>query len=368
MDLQKAIYLNTLPTGEVERKERVVSSYAAGRKRGGLRFCMKRTGKVRIVMDYRTLTEVTTLLLDAKPIIATSRPYAEILLELERGEHLIDAVSPASNGGLTLSAEGVGVVRNGPYFDRVGGCVTPDGCIVYLKRGNGKLEKWVYDGSAFTYTTRQEYFYDEAYRYDHSLSDYTSTRRACTGSLSSFTVSSGVSTTFSYSNIGGLAMCDGRTLSTGADYVVGFVDRVSALRFMRVVDGSAVSSSDVSDPIADARRVVSAGRGSILLAEGTDLGWTAYWFHPQGEHTILFGTNEQHYDVIPIGKTGGCCPTATVDADGAPILYFRREDGRLLRCGPKDSVPKKVAYAEAYQPTASSGLLQVDGELSPYSI
>ena len=367
MNIEKATYLNTLQQPESGRNGRVVSAYGAGQTSGGVRFHVRGRGAVRLIAEYRTIGERATLKLDGAPIAVTLRPYTEILLRLDKGEHLFEATSPSGHGGLTLIAEGTVVSEAGPYLDRVGGCVTPSGCVVYLKKGDGALEQCVYDGSSVTRSARTELFYDEAYLYDVSQSEYTATKRSVYGTSTGFTVNVGVSTTFSYLNIRGLAMCDKRTLSAGADYLVAFADRNSSLRFVRVEDGTGVPSANVSESIGEARRVVSAARGSIFLAERPDRVWTAYWFHPQGERTLAFSGNSQPYDVIEIGRTGGSVPSATVDESGAPILYYRKEDGRLM-CLEGEELPRRVAYAEAYQPTLSGGLLQVEGELAPYQL
>ena len=362
MNVEKAIYLNTLQPAEVVQKGRVVSSYAAGRQGGGGRFAVRARGTVRLIAEYRTLGAKATLSLDGKTLAVTARLYTEVALPLEKGEHVFEVLSPVSNDGVTLIAEGYGVTKTGPYYDRVGGCVTPSGCVVYLKRGSGTVEKCVCTGGSITYTPRTETFYDEAYRYDPTVGTYSDTQRFCYATGANFTVNSGVATVFSHTAIRGLAMCDSRTLASGADYLVAFADSASALRFMRVVDGAAVSSAEVTSRIADARRVVSAARGSLFLVEEKDLTWRAYWFHPQGEETMTFGEYSERYEVIPLGKTGGCIPSATVDAEGEPILYYRRENGELMNYTPGEVV-RAVSYAEAYQPTATSGLLQVEGEL-----
>jgi len=364
MDIEKAIYLNTLQAAEgTARSVRLVSSYAAGRESGGIRFMMKGRGTARFCAEYRSLAEPATLSLDGKIVAVTMRHYSEIELCLDKGEHLFVAESSDANGGLTLSVEGFGITKNAPYIDRVGGTFSPSECVVYLKRGNGSVEKCVYDGSTITFTPRNERFYDEAYLYDTGEETYLSTKRYCYAGRDNFTVYNGISTVFSHDNVRSLAMCDKRTL-VGADYLVAFVDKIGALRFMRVFDGVILSSSDLSAKVADARRVVSAARGSIFLVEGSDHGWTAYYFHSQGESSLEIGGISYLYDKIDVGKTGGVAPSATIDADGAPVLYYRKEDGRLMRRG-IESGAVLVAYAEAYHAAASGGLVQVDGEVMP---
>ena len=224
MNIEKAIYLNTLTAAEeTERKGRVVSAYTAGRIHGGVRFVMRGRGKARLIAAYRALTEQTSLSLDGKPIAVTLRPYTEVELCLDKGEHFFSADSPASHGGLTLIVEGAGVKGDGPYLDRVGGAYSASECVVYLKRGDGRVEKWVYDGSSLSCSARTERYFDEAYLYDAVGNTYLSTKRFCYAGTQNFTVNNGVSTVFSHDGVRSLAMCDGRSLS-GADYLVAFVD------------------------------------------------------------------------------------------------------------------------------------------------
>ena len=366
MNIEKATYLNTLQAAESgEGSRRIAASYAAGRIGGGIRFTVKARSKVRCVADYRTLSERATLSLDGKPVALTLRPHTEVELRLDKGEHIFETVSPSSHGGLTLYVEGFGVARSCPYFDRVGGYLSPSECVVYLKRGRGVVEKCVYNGSTVVCTPRTERYYDEAYRYD-PVSGYTATKRSCYAGAQNFTINSGVTTTYAYADLLGLAMCDNRTLPSGTDYLVAFADKYGALRFIRMADQTVLTASDLSAKVADVRRVVSAARGSIFLAEGTDRRWAAYHFHPQGALTLTIGEYALPYDTIEVGRTGGYAPTATIDADGAPILYYRLEDGRLIYGA--EGGTTHVAYAEAYHPAASGGLLQVEGELTPYQL
>ena len=93
MNIEKAIYLNTLTAAEeTERKGRVVSAYTAGRIHGGVRFVMRGRGKARLIAAYRALTEQTSLSLDGKPIAVTLRPYTEVELCLDKGEHFFSAL------------------------------------------------------------------------------------------------------------------------------------------------------------------------------------------------------------------------------------------------------------------------------------
>ena len=363
MNVEKAIYLNTLQTAEGEsRSVRLVASYAAGRQSGGILFRSKGRGRVRFVAEYRSLTDQATLSLDGKPVAVTMRPYSETELILDRGEHVFVAETSDANGGLKLVVEGVGIARNGPYFDRVGGSFSSSECVVCLKRGDGRVEQWVYDGSTVACTLRNDRYYDEAYLYDPITEDYLSTKRFCYASAQTFTVNNGVATVFHYDDVRSLAMCDGRTL-VGGDYLVAFVDKTGALRFVRMDDGVLVTSSDVSAKVADARRVVSAQRGSLFFVESTTHDWTAYYFHSHGEETLTIGESTLPYDKIDVGKTGGIAPSATIDGEGAPILYYRKENGRLMRSVGSDAL--SVAYGEAFHPALSGGLLQVEGELLP---
>ena len=367
MNIEKAIYLNTLTAAEeTERKGRVVSAYTAGRIHGGVRFVMRGRGKARLIAAYRALTEQTSLSLDGKPIAVTLRPYTEVELCLDKGEHFFSADSPASHGGLTLIVEGAGVKGDGPYLDRVGGAYSASECVVYLKRGDGRVEKWVYDGSSLSCSARTERYFDEAYLYDAVGNTYLSTKRFCYAGTQNFTVNNGVSTVFSHDGVRSLAMCDGRSLS-GADYLVAFVDKNGGLRFVRVRDGVNLTNADVSATVAGARRVVSAARGSIFLVEGADRNWTAYYFYPEGEKELSFTGYTARYDTIEIGRTGGAAPTATVDGAGEPVLYYRKEDGRLMVKG-LDTAATLVAYAEAFHPAASGGLIAVEGELMPLDL
>lgn len=366
MNIEKATYLNTLQAAEGSGSKRCFfASYAAGRIGGGIRFSVKGRCKVRLCADYHTLGAQATLLLDGKPIVCTARPRTDVEVRLEKGEHIFEAESPVSHGGVTLSVEGVGLVRSGPYGDRVGGCYSATECVVYLKRGNGGVEKCVYNGSTVTYTAKSERYYDEAYLYDPNAADYSANKCACYAGTQNFSIDNGVTRVYSYPGVLGVAVCDGRTLPSGTNYLVAFADKYGALRFVRVSQGGSIVAADFSEKVADVRRVVSAARGSVILAEGADRWWTAYYFHPLGEKTLTIGENIFPYDEIEVGKTGGFAPTATTDEDGAPILYYRTEDGKLIYCDAEGSTAH-VAYAESYHPAETGGLLQSEGELTPY--
>ena len=368
MNIEKETYYSTLRLEELyARQGRAAASYGGARNLSGVCFALGARGKVRLTADHRSLSGKATLMLDGKVIAITSKPFFEAELRLEKGEHVFSESVSGSHGGVLLLAEGNGIKRGEAYLDRVGGSASDGECVVYLKRADGAVEKWTYDGQTLSSLSRTEKLFDEAFLYDSALGAYTATKRQCFAGPNNFTVISGVSNVFSYAGIKGLAMCDSRTLTAGADYLVAFVDANGALRFVRVEDGTVLSSSDLSAKIADAKRVVGAQRGSIFLVEGTDRFWRADYFHAEGEKTLTIGEYAFRYDEIAIGKTTGVAPTATTNEAGAPVLYCRTEEGRMKRLDPNGN-ERVLGYGEAYHPAPSGGLLQFEGELEPFDL
>ena len=371
MNVQKQTYLNTV--GLETRYQKTVTvkrSFGADRKRGGIFFTMKSKGRVCLSVDYRSLSGKVTVLLDGEVVACTAVPFVVAELKAEQGEHLFEAVTTATHGAFTMTAEGYSLEEEKVYADRVGGATSGSEGSVYIKNGKGAVDKYLLSGDALTRTEKSEIFYDEAYYYDRTQGQYTSTKRYCYAtSESAFHVYTGTDCTFLYEDIGGLAICDARTLETGADYLVAFVDRGGVLRFLRVTDGAVTFGPNelATTTFSGMRRVVSAQRGSVFLAEDAGHVWHGYFFHPNGEKVLSFPSHVLHYDEYVLTRNRNCAPTATVDEEGAPVFYYKREEGALMRY-PTGEVPTQIAYAEAFHPMPSGGLLQFGGELAVCTI
>ena len=371
MNVQKQTYLNTV--GLETRYQKTVTvkrCFAADRKRGGISFTMKSKGRVCLSADFRSLSGKVTVLFDGEVVAHTAVPFVVAELKAEQGEHLFEAVTTATHGAFTMTAEGYSLEEGKVYADRVGGATSDSEGSVYLKNGKGAVDKYLLSGDALTRSERSEIFYDEAYRYDRAEGEYTATKRYCYAeNENAFHVHAGTDCTFLYEDICGLAMCDARTLEEGADYLVAFVDHGGVLRFLRVTEGATTYGPNElgTTTFSGMKRVVSAQQGSVFLAEDAGHTWHGFFFHPNGEKTLSFPSHVFHYDEYVLVRNRNCAPTATVDEEGAPVFYYKREEGALMRF-PSGEVPTKIAYAEAFHPMSSGGLLQFGGELAVCTI
>ena len=370
MNIEKQTYLNTLRLEERYRKTTTIGdSFPSDRPRGGIRFYARGNGKVRLTADFRTTTSAVTLYLDGMVIAHTVAQYFSTELTVEKGEHLFEASCVQTHTAFTLTVEGSALEKGRNYTDRVGGASGASECNVYVKRGNGSTDRYHYASGSLSRTALSEIFYDEAYLYDRTQQAYGSTKRYCyaTGNTS-FSVHTGTLSTLNYADIGGLAMCDALTLETGADYLVAFVDQTHKLRFLRATENGTFGPNESSETaVSGVIRVVSAQKGSIFLAEDEGHFWTGYYFHANGDQILHFPQHDFHYETIPLCRNRYCSPNATVAADGSPIFYYKKEDGALMRLA-YEGLPQKVAYADAYFPMISGGLLQQKSEVAVYTI
>lgn len=367
MNIEKQTYYNTEHLQELyERKSTAIAFYGESDGCGTLAFSLKRKSTVKIELRLRSLEGVGVLTLDGKIAGRVTTPYLQLNVKPEQGEHLVCfTVESGTHGAYEIEAEGVGLDEAHSYPERVGGYRTESECVLYMKTPGRKVVKYSYAEGSLVRSVENRSYSDEAYLYDAANGAYTATRRSVYSEDSrNFTLQTGVSSTHQRSAIKGLAMCDGRTLESGANYLVAVLDGEGNLRFIRAMDGTAYQASDLSDTVfTGIRRVMSAQRGSIFLVENRDHVWSGYFFHAGGTKTLVFSGLTLHYDEIPLCRNRSYSPTADADAEGNPVFYFKKEEGALMRMA-YGGTGAAVAYADAFHPCASGGLLQFAGELS----
>ena len=160
-----------------------------------------------------------------------------------------------------------------------------------------------------------------------------------------------------------VAVCDGRTLEAGADYLAAYVSDGGKLTLVRCNDGQTVGASDSLVWEKPVLRVSSAQKGSVLMTQSPDYVWTAFFFNSEGDCAIAFGQNVFHYAEIPLCRNRYVAPDATIDEeDGTPVFYYKTEDGRLMRMAYGEE-PTQIGYGEGYHAGESGGFMQFAGEV-----
>ena len=369
MNVEKQIYYNTEQLKELyEKKKKAMACYEPNRQFGGVRFFLRRRTEVVLQVRFLSVNGSAEYYLDGLCMGVCAKPFFRAVLTLDKGEHIFDLDIYYVHGGFCISAEGAGLVQGESYADRVGGCSEGSDCVVYLRNGDRTLIRFLYSGGTIMKTgITDSRLWDKAVLYDRAEGSYLD--NACfvhAGSSDDLTVENGVTQVLSLPGLVSAAVCDARTLEAGADYLVAYTNASGELHLLETVQGQAYSA--ISDVMLSegVRRVVSAQKGSVLFAEDKEGIWKAYYFHANGEKSLVYPAHTFHYSVIPLGKNHACAPDATVDdSDGTPVFYYRKEDGRLLRCS-YGGTPVTVSYAEAYHPVTGGGLLQSEGEMKYY--
>ena len=368
MNIEKQTLYNTEYLQELVRNaEKMTAAFGASRTRGGLYFSLRKAAKVVLRFEAASIDGSGRLFLDGALVGVVDKREAEIALKLEAGEHLFEFVSDtgSEHGDFSLTAQGICAEVGRQYLERVGGYSNDTQTVVYLKEGDETVVKNLYENGALTATAQNNYHYDEAHLYDRVNSAYTNTRRYVYSTTKDrFYVYTGKSNYLNQTAFRSVAICDARTLETGADYLVAYVTANGELHFLKTTDNARYNSNCYSETFTGYRRVLSAQRGSIFLAENKDRFWTALYFHAQGQKTLTFPQNVVfHYDAIPLGRNRRVAPNATIDeTDGTPVFYFKKEEGALMRMALGEEATA-VSYADALHPGAAGDLTAFDGVL-----
>ena len=368
MNIEKQIYYNTEELQErMLREKKLVVCFGSGNRYGGLRISVKRNTNVSFSIEFESLSNLATFRLDDALVAKSSKTHSHIALRLEKGEHVFEIDAGTTHGAFKIEAEGVGIEEGHLYIDRVGGYFDDQNTVVYLRNGDGFATKNQYTDALVKTETNYRY-YDEAYLYDKTNAVYAATKRYIYSyDGAKLYVIVGRTLTLTTQKLNGAAICDARTLEDGADYIVAYINHNGELVFMRTVEGERYNSSHYSAAFPGFERVVSAQRGSIIMAENKDHVWSAYYFHPNGEKELVFSRNTFHYDEIRLCRNRHCSPTATIDeTTGEPIFYYKQEDGKLMKLV-YGSTPTLWSYEEAFHPGSTGGLCQFEGELRSYA-
>ena len=369
MNIEKQTLYNTEQLKELyEKRVRAVGCFGKSRRYGGVRFLLRRKAEVTLGADFLSLEGGGTFYLDGARLGGSEKPFFETKVTLEAGEHLFEGDFAVTHGGFRIYAEGVGLEEGRRYFDRIGGYQSGSETVVYEKNGDRTITKYTYASGALSSAETSNTFYDEAYLYDRTNGAYTATRRSLSSSVTdALTVNNGVSQSIGSGVIKSAAICDARTLEAGADYLVAYTDANGNLRFYRTEENALYDASCLRDPIVGIRRVLSAQKGSIFLVEDKSGFWTGWFFHAAGANALAFSQRTFHYDKIPLCRNRHVAPSATAsDADGTPIFWYRREDGKLMRFA-HGGTPTFVGYEEGCYPASSGKLVQSEGDLRYYA-
>ena len=365
MNVEKQTLYNTEQLQSLYRNpERVCTSFASDKARGGLYFSLKKRASITLRFRAEGSVAAGTLVLDNLTVGILAKKESEITLRLDAGDHLFEFVadSGTTHDGFMLTAEGVGVQAGRRYLDAVGGYSDDTQTVVYLREGEERVSKYVYQDSALTVTPMTRYRYDEAYLYSRANGAYTTTRRyVYSETKDRFYIYIGRSLYINQTAFRSVAICDARTLEEGADYLVGYVAASRKMCFLRTLDNTRYNSTCYSNIFTGVNRLISAQRGSIFLLENTEHYWSGLYFHADGEKALTFTEHTLHYDEIPLCRNRLIAPTATIDeTDGSPIFYFKKEDGALMRMAyGEEATP--ISYGDALYPGAAGNLAQYDG-------
>ncbi|HAE89050.1 MAG TPA: hypothetical protein DCG79_04210 [Clostridiales bacterium] len=364
MNIEKQTYYNTELLQQLfEKRGKAVACYGTLSRLGGVRFHLGAQTKVVLEVRFHSMGTQASIRLDGDLLAKTSYRTSRFEVDLPKGDHVFEAES-TSHGGFVIEAEGAGLTDGARYFDRVGGHASEDETVVYMANGDSKAIKYCRVGSTLQRTILSSPTYDDAYLYDKSGGAYTSTIAYVTAvdGRSKMLLHVNADQLVEMGKVESLAICDGRTLGTGADYLVGCVHDGGTLTFFRAGAGIGVGSSARCDWDRSALRVVSAQQGSVLIVQGKNYVWTALHFHPQGQKSLVFTGCTLRYDEIPLCKNKYVAPSAgEIDQNGVPVFYCKREDGKLVRKDGEQTT--ELGWQEAYHPGVVGGFWQYAGEV-----
>lgn len=364
MNIEKQTYYNTeLLQQLLEKRGKAVACYGSASRLGGVRFHLSGQTKVVLEVNFHTMGTQAYLRLDGDLLAKTSNRTSRFETVLPKGDHVFEAES-TSHGGFVIEAEGAGLTEGARYFDRVGGHASSEETVVYMGNGDSKAIKYCRVDSSLQRTILTSPMYDDAYLYDKSGGVYTSTLAYVTAldDRSKMLLHVNSDEIVQMGKVESLAICDGRTLGSGTDYLVGCVHNGGTLTFFRVggVSANASARCDWGKPVL---RIVSAQQGSVLMIQNKNNVWTALYFHPQGEKSLVFTGCTLRYDEIPLCKNQYVAPSAgEIDQNGFPVFYYKREDGKLVRA--EGEQVTELGRQEAYHPGVVGGFWQYAGEVS----
>ena len=366
MNIEKQIFYGVEQLQEMNKKnDTLVANFGAECACGGIRFSTLVKKELVITVEFQSIEGEGTFLFDGVIVTKTAKAFSRFVLNPAKGEHVFEAKFPLAHGSFRILLEGAcGLQAGHCYHDFRGGFADQDQTVVYLRNDKGPVTKFSCENGVITQTPCEELMYDEAYLYDKTNQQYTTTRRyVYTLDGRKFYIYLGTLLNFTKTGLKGVAICDGRTLENGADYLVAFIDGAGKMQFLRSEEMTAYNNTRYSNGITGTNKVVSAMRGSVFMAETADHYWNGYFFHSQGANVLNFTQHTFHYDLIPLGRNKYYTPTATVkEADGTPIFFYRTEDGVLMK-KEYGQDPVVFGYAEAYHPGMGGGLWQHEGEI-----
>ena len=362
MNVEKQTYLNTERLQALfEKREEAVACYGAGNRYGGVRFSLRARTAVTVTVDFHSVSEQASLYLDGALVAKTQNKVYRFLLQLSPGDHVAE-VDCASHGGFVVKAEAAGLTEGARYFDRVGGRSSEGETVLYMANGDRNVTSYRQTSGGLETTVLSTPLYDAARLYDNGA--YTSTV-AYIESISGRQKAHlyiNRDLQFNVTRLESVAICDGRTLESSANYLAAYVADGGKTTFLRCVHNTRIDSSAKFSWGTPLLRVASAQCGSVLMLQNKNYLWMAMYFHPDGEKALAFTRHTFHYDEIPLCRNRYVAPSATVDEDGAPIFYYKREDGTLLRMAYGEA-PTEVGYAEGYHAGTDGGFWQYAGEV-----
>ena len=362
MNVEKQTYLNTERLQALfEKREEAVACYGAGSRYGGVRFSLRARTSVTVTVEFHSPAAEASLCLDGALVAKTQNKVYRFTLQLSQGDHVAE-VDCASHGGFVIKAVAAGLTEGARYFDRVGGHSSEGETVVYMANGDRVVSAYRQTPTGLEISVLSTPLYDAARMYDGSA--YTSTLAyiESTAGRQKAHLYINRDLQFNVTRLESVAICDGRTLESGANYLAVYVADGGKATFLRCVHNTRIDSSAKLSWEAPLLRVASAQCGSVLIVQNKNYLWTAMYFHPEGEKALSFTRHTFHYDEIPLCRNRYVAPSATVDEDGVPVFYYRREDGTLLRMA-YGEVPTEIGYAEAYHAGADGGFWQYAGEV-----
>ena len=366
MNVEKQTYLNTEQLQSLfEKQGKAVACYGAGSRYGGIRFRLHSKAKVVLKAEFHSIAAQAEICLDGASVCKTANKVSRFEFILSQGDHVFD-VDCTSHGGFIVTAEAPGLSEGARYFDRIGGHSVGGETVLYMSNGDRGATSIRRTSNSEEISVLSSPLYDAAYLYDATNGVYTSTVAYITATDGRKKASTyfNRSQNFTVTRVDDVAICDGRTLEAGANYLAAYVYNGGSMRFLRGNHGSRIDTSSVMEWQTPVLRIVSAQKGSVLMLQSRDYVWTALFFHAEGQKELCFTRNTFHYDEIPLCRNRYVAPTATVsNEDGTPTFYYKREDGKLMRMAYGED-PTEVGYQEAYHPGVDGGgYMQYAGEL-----
>ena len=362
MNVEKQTYLNTEQLQALfDKKQEAVACYGAGSRFGGVRFHLCAKTEVTVTVEFHSVQSQADLRVDGVLVAKTSNKTSRFTLLLAKGDHVAD-VDCSSHGGFVIKAEGLGLKEGARYFDRVGGRSQDGETVLFMAAGENNAVSYRRTSGALETSVLSTPLYDSACLYDGN--DYTSTVAyiESTNGRRKVHLYLNRDLEFTVERVESVAICDGRTLESGADYLAVAVEKGGKATLYRCINGTAIDDSAKCVWEAPLLRAVSAQQGSVLMLQDKNNVWTALFFHSNGEKQLHFTQHTYHYDEIPLCRNRYLAPTATVDEDGSPVFWYKLENGKLMRMAYGEAATE-VGYAEAYHPGVSGGFWQYAGEV-----